>query len=380
MKKIIIYYIFVFLYYIFRIFPIQKNKIFIQSFNGKGYGDNPKYIVEEILRQGLDFVIVWAVRQKFSSNFPLAVKTVPYKSIRSVYEEVTAKIWIDNCRKQLYVRKRKGQYYIQTWHGCVSLKKIEKDAEQNLSAYYVKHAKYDSTLANLFISDSKFMSDLYRSSFWYNGEILECGSPRYDILINTIPSIREKVRNKFQIADNIKIILYAPTFRDTFCYDVYNINYELLLGAIEKHTNEPWILLIRMHPNFSNNSNILTYNEKVLNASYYDDMQELLLASDILITDYSSCMHEFALMSKPVFLYIKDYEQYQNERNFYFDMFSLPFPCAVNNDELIQKILSFDSTLYLNSLNEFYLKVGIFKNGDASKKVVDRITLEIEKQ
>jgi CDP-glycerol glycerophosphotransferase len=125
-KTIIVYRILVFLYYLFRIFPIHKNKIFIQNFNGKGYGDNPKYIVEEILRRRFDYVLVWAVRPKFSHNFPQAVKTVPYKRIRAIYEEVTAKIWIDNCRKQLYVRKRKGQYYIQTWHGTVNLKKLKK--------------------------------------------------------------------------------------------------------------------------------------------------------------------------------------------------------------------------------------------------------------
>ena len=120
MKSKLAFYIRIFLYYFFGIFPIKKNKIFIQNFNGKGYGDNPKYIVEEILRRDLDFVLVWAVMPKLSKNFPKGIKTVRYKSIRAIYEEATAKIWIDNCRKQLYVRKRKEQYYIQTWHGMIS--------------------------------------------------------------------------------------------------------------------------------------------------------------------------------------------------------------------------------------------------------------------
>ena len=369
-KSIIINSIRNILYYLFSIFPICKNKIFIQNFNGKGYGDNPKYIVEEILRRELDFVLVWAVVPKLSKGFPQRVKTVPYKSIRAIYEEATAKIWIDNCRKQLYVRKRKEQYYIQTWHGMVNLKKVEKDVEQNLSAYYVKQAKRDSTLINLFLSDSKFSSQLYRSAFWYNGEILECGSPRDDILINP-------VQKHFNIAGNKKIILYAPTFRDNSGVDAYDIDFELILNSLQEQTKEGWIFLVRLHPNISEKSELLSFNESIINVSNYDDMQELMLASDILITDYSDCMYEFALMNKPVFLYAHDHEQYRKERDFYFDIFSLPFPCAVNNNDLLQNILHLDTARYLNSLAAFFEKTGVIKNGDAAKKVVDRIVTEI---
>jgi CDP-glycerol glycerophosphotransferase len=367
------------LYYIFRIFPIQNNKIFIQNISGKGYGCNPKYIVEEILRRELNFILVWAVKPEFSKNFPKTVKTVPCNSILSIYEEVTAKIWIDNCRKESYVKKRKAQYYIQTWHGIIALKKVEKDCEKQLSAYYIKKAKHDSTLVNLFISDSKFTSDLYRSSFWYNGEILECGSPRYDILIKSNQYIKDKVQKYFNITDNTKIILYAPTFRATFSSDVYNINYELILNTLKGYTNDEWVFLTRMHPHISDKSGFIEYNEKIFNANNYNDMQELLLASDMLITDYSSCINEFALMNKPAFIYISDYEQYKKERDFYFDMLSLPYPCASNNNELIHKIINFDNEQYLYSIKEFFMKVGVVKNGNASQKVVDRIIMEIEK-
>jgi CDP-glycerol glycerophosphotransferase len=373
MKKLIIYCIEVFFYYLFRIFPIQKNKIFFQNYNGKGYGDNPKYIAEEILRCGYDFILVWAVRSKFKGNIPQKIKTVPYISIRAIYESVTAKIWIDNCRKQIYVRKRKGQYYIQTWHATINFKKVERDVENKLSKFYVKHAKYDSKLVDLFLSASKFTTQLYRSSFWYNGEIFECGTPREDILINQKPDINEKVKKHFNISKYTKIILYAPTFRNDFNTDIYDINYKLILDNLQEQTKENWVFLMRLHPNDSKKSGVFLYNDLILNASDYDDMQEILMTSDILITDYSDCSYEFALMNKPVFLYIKDYEQYKIERNFYFDIFSLPFPSARNNNELLQKILNFNTNLYLKSLNEFFLKVGILKEGNASQKIVKKI-------
>ena len=362
-----------FLYYFFRIFPIQNNKIFIQNFYGNGYGDNPKYIVENILSRGLNFKLVWAVKTKLLKDHHQNISFVLYKSIRSIYEEVTAKIWIDNCRKHHYVRKRKAQYYIQTWHGIIGFKKVEKDIEDKLSENYIIDAKYDSMLADLFISDSKFTSQLYRSSFWYNGDILECGSPRVDILINQKQDIKSKVRKNYNITEDIKIILYAPTFRNDFNTDVYNINYELLLKTIEKHTNETWVFLIRMHPNISDKSGFIEYNDKIINASNYDDIQELLITSDILITDYSSCLYEFAIMNKPVFLYINDYEQYKDERDFYFDIFSLPFPCAINFNDLIQNIIYFNNESYLHSLNDFFMKVDIVKDGNASQEVVDQI-------
>jgi len=378
MKSILILYIRIFLYYLFRIFPVQKNKIFIQNFNGKGYGDNPKYIIEEILRRELNYTLVWSVAPMLAKNFPRKVKTVPHKSIRAIYEEATAQFWIDNCRKQLYVRKRDSQYYIQTWHGMINCKKVEKDAEEKLSAYYVKQAKYDSTLANLFISDSTFSSQLYRSAFWYNGEILECGSPRGDILVNHTlnQSLINKVKNHFQITGTTKIALYAPTFRDNSNVDIYDINYQLLLTSLQEQTKEPWVFLIRLHPNIADKSNLLSYSESIINASNYNDMQELMLASDMLITDYSDCMYEFALMNKPVFLYANDHAQYSKERGFYFDLFSMPFPCAVTNSELADAILHFDSANYVQSLEAFFQKVGVIRNGDASKKVVDRLIME----
>ena len=373
MKSTIAFIVRTVLYYFFRIFPVNSKKIFFQNFNGKGYGDNPKYIVEEILRRGLDVTLVWSVAREHSGNIPEKIRTVPYKSIKAIYEEVTSKIWIDNCRKQLYIKKRKGQYYIQTWHGTVNLKKIEGDVEHKLSEYYVKQAKKDSCLADLFLSDSTFSSRLYRTSFWYAGEIYETGSPREDILINYNPDIKSKVRDSFNLSSDIKILLYAPTFRDNSGIEAYNINFEQILSEIQKQTKEQWVFMIRLHPNISKISDFMAYSKYILNASYYDDMQELLIVADILITDYSDCMYEFAIMHKPVFLYASDYEAYIKERDFYFDLFSLPFPCAVNNEELLRNMKQFNVNQYINNIDAFFQNVGLITEGNASKKTVDRI-------
>jgi CDP-glycerol glycerophosphotransferase len=387
MKKILRWfrdYFFWVLYFLFRIFPIKKNKIFIQNFNGKGYGDNPKYIVEEILRQSLSYDLVWAVKKPstndwppiMASYFPSKVRIVPYKTIRAIYEEVTAKIWIDNCRKQYYVQKRPEQFYIQTWHGMIGPKKMEKDVENELDPYYVRQAKHDSKLIDIFLSNGEYASNLIKSSFWYRGEILESGYPRSDIHIDQSNEIKHKIHKFFKLDKDIKIILYAPTFRNNFDKKTYNIDYKNILNAMQKNTNKDWIFLIRLHPNISEKAELFTYNKNILNASYYNDIQELMLASDILITDYSDCMCDFSLMKKPVFLYINDYNEYRIERSFYYDFFTLPFPTAFSTEELLKKILDFNQINYIQVLEEFHHQLMVMDDGNASKRVVDRIFIE----
>jgi len=361
-------------YYFFRIFPVQKSKIFIQNFFGNGYSDSPRYICEEIIKMNAKYKIYWAIRPELLNDFPdnIPVKTVRYESIKSIFHEATSKIWIDTCRKNTYVRKRKSQYYIHLWHG-IPLKRIEKDVEQNLSINYVKMAKYDSTLINLIISESAFQTKIYRTSFWYNGEIFECCSPRHSFLLNANNNLKDIVKDKLKINKDTNIILYAPTFRNNDNTDAYNIDYELLLEKINKHTNKKWVILLRLHPNISYKSNFINYNERIVSVSNYNDVQELYIASDILITDYSGCMFDFSVLKKPVFLYINDYEQYKNDRDFYFEISSLPYPSAKSTNDLFDKIINFDEDKYQKSLSAFFNKAGIIKDTNGTKKVVDKI-------
>jgi CDP-glycerol glycerophosphotransferase len=374
LKQIVSYSISLFLYKIFSMFPIQINKIYITNFDGKGYGDNPKYIVEEILKRKFECDIVWTVSDKFRGGFPNSIKLVRFKSIKSIYEAVTAKIWIDNTRKQPYVRKRKEQFYVQTWHDQIfSIKKVEKDAEDKLSPNYIKQAKNDSKLIDVILSDSSVCTAKYKRAFWYNGEILEWGFPKNDILINKPKNINEKTYEYFKLEQDVKIILYAPTFRNNFDATIYYMDYENILNILCEKTKEKWVFLVRMHPNIAEQSVCLTYNDHILNASLYDDMQELLLTSDILVTDYSGAMFDFLLTRKPIFLYIKDYKDYIAERGIYIDLFSLPFPCALNSPELAEKIAQFDYKTYIETAEQFLGQIDVFEDGKASKRVVDRI-------
>ena len=204
--------------YIFRIFPIKKNKVCFINFSGKGYGDNPKYITEEILKENEDIEIVWFVKniEKVKKEFPSRVRLVKIFSLRYLYELATAKVWVNNSRFDQFVIKRKGQYYIQTWHGGLALKKIEYDAADKMSEYYHKVMKNDNNLMDVMISNSKFCTEVYRRAFRFKGDIKEYGTPRNDFLLQKHDDTITKIRNFFDIKEDNKILLYAPTFRDKY--------------------------------------------------------------------------------------------------------------------------------------------------------------------
>lgn len=367
------------LYYLFRVFPLKSNKIVLSNFNGNGYGDNLKYIAEEIIFRNLSCDLVWMLSVEFMNNssMPNTIRRVRNGSLKSIYEMVTAKVWIDNVRKPFHVKKRKGQYYIQTWHGAPALKRVESDVK-NLSVDYVKSAQTDSKKIDLFLSNCRLFTDLVKSSFWYSGEVLECGSPRNDVLLSDQNVLPEKVREAYGISEKQRIVLYAPTFRLNNCAKLRDLDIEQCLKSLSKRFTGEWGLMVRLHPNVQHESNSLLLKEHVINVTSYEDLQELLVAVDVVITDYSSLMFDSALQRKPVFLYCPDFESYKVERNFYFTFDELPFTFATDNETLIKNILRFDQNSYLNCLDGFFKRVGLCERGRASKTVVDIIETQLK--
>ncbi len=363
------------LFYLFRVFPIKRNKIVFSSYLGLGYGDNGKYIVEELIKRKNKYDIVWLSRS-LDNTFPAGVRQVLYKSIKSIFEQSTAKIWVDNRRKPLYIRKRRNQIYINTWHGYMGIKKLEQDVEQQLSSIYVKEAKHDSRMLDYFVSGSKWETECIRKVFWYKGKILEYGYPRSDILLQGFDSI--KVRRKLGLAKEEKILLYAPTFRrslDEDSFKVYYLEWDRVLDALSQRFGGHWTGMIRLHPNLSLISNKIHIPSEILNVSTYDDMQELIASCDCLITDYSSSILDAGIAEKIGFFYATDYEDYMKDRAVYFDIKKdLPFPFSVDVHGLLKNIESFDMIKYKRDLVEFFdNRYGVYRSGRASSAVCDII-------
>ena len=352
-------------------FPIKKNRIVFSSYYGRGYGDNLKYICDKLTNAGFD--IIWLVKTTDEARFlPDNVKPVK-TGLRSVYYLTTANVWINNCRSGFLFKKKK-QFYIQTWHGGGGQKRCELDVVDKLEHSYVKMAKRDAQMTDLMVSESRFMTDLYYNSFWYNGPVYECGYPRYDILLNEDKKIVQKVYDYFNIEKAKKIVLYAPTFRADNSFDAYNIDFNRLIVNLKKKFNEDYVVLVHLHPNVANIDGKFIYDgQSVINSTFYPDTQELLVAASILVGDYSSINYDFSLKRLPVFRYAADLDEYQQDRDFYYSFEEYPYPYAKNNDELEKLILNFDNEKYLVDLNEFFKKIGAVFCANSAQKIADII-------
>lgn len=370
------------LWIVFKVLPVKRNKIVFVANYGRGFSDNPKYIAEALMNSGEDISFVWITEKKNAENMqiPENFKTARINSVSYIYHMSTAKFWVDNARKY-YCMKKKGQYYIQTWHGGFGLKKVEKNVVESLEPDYVRMAKNDAAMVDLMLSNSKTLTKLYRDAFWYEeGEILEKGLPRNDRLFNYTEEDVAEIRNRLQIPDGVKIALYAPTFRKDKTLKAYDMDYNNCLDNLGKRFGGKWILLLRLHPNVLKLSDDIGEDGiRIFNASKYNDIQELYILSDLVITDYSSVMFDFMLTKKPCILYASDVEDYKKDRDFFVTIDSLPFPLAQTNEELSDIILSFDKELYDKRVKEFYDYHGFCDDGNASKAAADWIINRIDK-
>lgn len=364
---------------------LQANKIVVDNFFGRGYGDNPKYIVEQLLKMNLDFDIVWIVdEQSAQGYFPEGIRLVKVHTPQEAYEYSTAKVWIDNVKNHYKGNKQPGQFYLQTWHGSVSLKKVEKAVGSALPTSYVEASKIDSSMIDAMISNSSWQTNDYQNNFWYGGPVYEFGVPRNDIFFNQPNKTVKKVKDSLGINKDYQIILYAPTFRNFKTIEeqkkLYSLNSKLIIKACEEKFGQKFILVERFHPAVASKMDI-TETGMLKNGNNYPDMQELLVATDILITDFSSSMFDFILKGNRVFLYTNDYEDYiNNERALNFDIKrDIPFSFANTEEELIMNIKSYDEANESEKVNEMKEKLGISDDGHASERIAHLIVKQMER-
>lgn len=359
--------------FFFSLFPIKANQLFFIDYYGTNYGDSPRCLSEYIVAKHPELKIVWAFTQPKVYNIP-GVRKVKYMSIRFFYKLNTSGVLITNYRMPLFFKKRKSQKYIQTWHSSLRLKKIEKDAEILLTDSYLKMAREDSKKIDLILSGCKFSTNTFQDSFWYDGEVFESGTPRVDRLLNVTAAHISGLKKELGIDENERVVLYCPTFRQRDDDKRFYLDPVKFLENLKRTDgNINWKLLIRYHPH-ERNSKSGKEIEGILDVTDYKDVQDLMKVADIMVTDYSGVMFDFAYTSKPCFLYVPDLDLYKKkERELYFDIISLPFPVAHTMDELIKLLKDFDSEKYKADAHEFMNRIGSFETGEACKKITEKI-------
>ena len=393
-------------FYLFRLFPINKRKITFTCIEGTtGFSCNPKYIALELIRRNRDipekdkWQLVWLV-DDLTKSFPSEIKVKKNTLLNRAFALTTSKFWIDNSRKQLEVRKRKGQIYIQTWHAKLGFKPtcLDRGASFSRIAYLV--SKHDSDMIDYWLSNSDWYDATLKTGSLYEGKTIRCGSPRCDILVKAREDakfkriIKEKIANDLGITDiktdELHFMMYAPTFRG----GSQSINRSLdeaghmpdfseVISALEQRFGGEWIILLRLHPqmtvrgiesDIADTSERDIYN-RLKDVSKADDMYEILAGCDAFMTDYSSAAFDAAVMKIPIFLYCDDYEEYEGERGkFLWNFSKLPFPFAENIESLKNEISEFDEKVYKIAVEELCKQTGVAEDGQAGEYMVSCIS------
>lgn len=363
-----------------RFIQINNNKVVFFQCNHR-YACNSKYITKKLHELSPNIKIIWCINKEFCNRnkYPEYVNLVKRYSWKAFKEIMSSKIIIDNghiYQEGAYIPKKKGQIYIQVWHGSLGIKRFDTDSIKSR----VRAAKRCGKMTDFCISNSRFETvEVYKKTFWKNAKVLELGHPRNDILINTDNNFCLNLKTILNIPNDAIVVLYAPTYRDNQNnFEAYSLNIEKLIDTIEEKTGKKCVILWRFH--FSNRKiEKRNYLNNVIDVTDYDDIQELMLIADIGITDYSSWIFDFILMHKPGFIFAPDINSYNVERGFYYPLNQTPFLIAYDNKMLCDNIRKFDYENYSKKVKLFLDKMGCVESGEASKKTANFIIKLLEK-
>lgn len=234
-------------------------------------------------------------------------------------------------------------------------------------------------MIDYFLTDSKFDEEVFSGSFWPNVKHLKVGHPRNDLLFDKewMEKIRKKVYNHYNFPDHVHLALYGPTFRDNKSdVSAINVDYTMLKEALEKRFGGEWYIMSRLHFHNAKSQQAKKGMQGlrfVKDVSGYKDMMELMAASEVGITDYSSWIFDYLFTGRPGFIYAADIEKYRNDRGFYYSLDETPFLIADTNEKLTENIQAFDQNVFDKKVQEFLVARGCYEDGKASDRVVDFI-------
>jgi CDP-glycerol glycerophosphotransferase len=360
--------------------PLRDAVMFV-SWKGKQCGDNPRGIADELRRRGDDREHVWAVAD-WSVPVPDGARAVLVRT-EEYYEALgRSKFLIANDDMQGNYQKRDGQIYVQTWHGT-PLKRIGFDIEQ---PQFISGTSYFDQLArdiakwDLLLSPNPFSTAIMRRAFHYDGEICESGYPRNDVLhSNDAAAVAADVRRRLGLPDGKKAVLYAPTWRDNQYYASgrYRFDFRFDLERAWQALGDDYVILVRGHHHMADDVPAGPRPGFAVNVTRYPDISELFLVSDVLVTDYSSAMFDFAPTGKPMLFFTYDFEQYRDVlRGFYLDFEAeAPGPLLTTSDEVTEAIAGLDSVAasYRAAYAAFAAKYCPLDDGKAGARACERI-------
>ena len=309
---------------------VRPKRVFFSSFSGRSYSDSPARICEALHALRPDAELVWQLRHP--EEAPEYVRAVKPRSLKALFAISTARCLVDNFNRPHYMLKFPDQRYVQTWHGDRGFKKMLFDMEDG--QFFPDGGQMD-----LGVSGSDFGTKLYRTAFRYEGEVMQLGIPRNDALLHPDPAAIAEIRGRLGIGDGVRIMLYAPTFRDQLAGGEQPAGFDLsrALDRLERTTGSRWECLTRAH---SQNLRVRGATDpRVRDVTDWPETAELLLCADLLISDYSSTAGDFILLDRPIILFQPDLDQFiAGNRHMYFDLRSCPYAWAESEAQLLEML------------------------------------------
>ncbi len=379
---------------------VEPKTIVFESFMGRSYSDSPRALYEFMLSDTRfdDFTFIWAFRESKLLNEELAARYPELSRAELVacgsseYRDAYARssIWLSNSRLPEHLLPREGQRYLQTWHGT-PLKRLTYDIDvRGTNALNSKRELFerndaDASRYHAMISPSPFVTTIYQSAFNLSALgkkdiIWEIGYPRNDKLINHKDDAAQcaRIKANLGIVGEKKVVLYAPTWReDKHKVGVgYTHANQLDFEALRREFSDEYVFLFRAHYFVASVFDFEAYEGFVLDVSRIDDISDLYLVSDVLITDYSSVFFDFALLDRPVVFYMYDLDEYRDEtRGFYLALDELPGSKCRTTSEVIEELLDSDAWAkrYCTERAQLQEKFCPLDDGMASKRAADRI-------
>lgn len=370
---------------LFHVLPMKNNLVLFSSFSDQ-YSDNPKAISEKLHQLYPDVKIAWVVSNRTQlDDIPEYIHKVYINSFKHIITKNRARIIIDNytgtyskfTKSQFYLKykllKKCGQINYSTWHGT-PLKKIGRSImDRRHDAFF--------TTSDAFILNSRYVKEIFKRDFTNSVPVILLGSARNDILFRNEPKFINEIKKKIGLDQNIRYVLYAPTFRnhnrlDGSAYSV-NISKELIDNILRTFTlrfGGSWSFIYRLHQKISNVPNCIFDDSKIINGNLHEDMADYLCACDALITDFSGSLFDIANTNKPCFLYAPDYSHYEGEeRGIYLNIQDLPYSFSFCESELLENIYSYDPDIQRKKLVSFNKFLGNIDDGMSSERIAKLI-------
>ncbi len=379
--------IYKYLFQVVSFLPARKNLIIFESFLGKQYSDNPRAIYEYLKVHHPEYELIWSIDPRFEKGFQEI--GVPYAhrfSIKWLFIMARSRYWVTNSRMPIWIPKPRHTLYLQTWHGT-PLKKLAFDMKDVLmpgttNEKYKQEFYQESRNWDYLISPNRYSTEIFKRAFKFEKTVIESGYPRNDIFYKPeSDEIAKKFKETHHLPKEKKIILYAPTWRDNQYHQVgkYKLELQLDLSILQKELGGEYIIILRMHYLVAENFNLDTFKGFAYDFSKYEDIQELYLISDLLITDYSSVFFDYANLKRPMIFFTYDLDEYKEDiRGFYFNLAEkAPGPLVKTTEEVIEAIKGYEhNQIFSRKMAEFYQQFCYLEDGHATERVVKEVILK----